>query len=102
MANHHPTVAVDNDTGQLRVKGMLTFATVPTLAALSKTWTVPEDKPIVIDFSDVSHSDSAGLALMLQWLSDVRAAGGDLKFINIPDQVEDFIRINGLAELLIN
>ncbi len=102
MANQSQTATVEDNGGPLQVKGALTFATVPALAALIETWAVSEEKPIVVDLSSVSHSDSAGLALLLQWVGDVRSVGGELRFINIPDQVEDFIRINGLAQLLIS
>ncbi|MEE8388162.1 MAG: STAS domain-containing protein [Acidiferrobacterales bacterium] len=102
MARQSQAATIEGNGGPLQVKGALTFATVPALAALIKIWAVSEEIPIVVDLSGVSHSDSAGLALLLQWVGDVRALGGELRFINIPVQVEDFIRVNGLAQLLIN
>lgn len=102
MARQSQAAAIEDKRGPLRVKGALTFATVPALAALAKIRTALEEKPIIVDLAGVSHSDSAGLALLLQWVGDARAAGNELKFTNIPDQVEDFIRINGLAQLLIS
>ncbi|MEE8387827.1 MAG: STAS domain-containing protein [Acidiferrobacterales bacterium] len=102
MASHNHATVIEANGDLLRVKGALTFATVPALAALAGTWTASDEKPIIVDLSGVSHSDSAGLALLLQWVGELRGVGKEIKYINIPDQVEDFIRSNGLAKLLID
>ena len=71
------------------------------LASLAKNWAASDQNPVVVDLSAVSRSDSAGLALLLHWMGELRGEDKTLRFINIPHQVEDFIRINGLAELLL-
>ena len=43
--------------------------------------------PSAIDLSGVTSSDSAGLALLIEWLSVAQAAGRSLKFENIPLQL---------------
>lgn len=102
MVNPGQAAVIEGNGDPLRVEGALTFATVPALAALVRTWAASDEDPIVVDLSGVSHSDSAGLALLLQWAGELHGAGKEIKYTNIPDQVEDFIRINGLAELLID
>ncbi|MEE8481826.1 MAG: STAS domain-containing protein [Acidiferrobacterales bacterium] len=93
---------IESDNGGFQVKGALTFATVPALIEKIDVNTISAESAVVVDLSGVTHSDSAGLALLLQWLSNARMAGGDLRFINIPDQVKQFININGLAEILVS
>lgn len=102
MVRQLQTTVIENNGNPLQVQGALTFATVPALATAARRWVESGKDTIIIDLAGVSHSDSAGLALLLQWVGDVQAAGSELKFVNIPSQVEDFIRINGLAQLLID
>lgn len=102
MANETQTAVISSSGDILKIKGALTFATVPSLATLIKTRAGSGDSIVAIDLSGVTHSDSAGLALLLQWLGDAKETGGDLTFINIPDQVKDFISINGLASILVS
>ncbi len=102
MVRQRQTTVTENNGKPLQVQGALTFATVPALVTVAQRWTGSGKGNLVVDLTGVSHSDSAGLALLLQWLGDVQAAGSELKFINIPDQVADFIRINGLAQILID
>lgn len=93
---------IENDNGGFQVKGALTFATVPALVELINTKNTSGESAVVVDLSGVTHSDSAGLALLLQWLGNAQQTGGDLKFVNIPDQVKRFININGLADILVS
>lgn len=101
MADHDQVATIEGNGGPLRVKGALTFTTVPALVSLAPYCTEFGKDDLVVDLAGVIHSDSAGLALLLQWVADIRAAGHELRFINISHQVENFIRINGLAQLLI-
>ena len=100
MTERDQNIATVKDGKPIQVEGPLTFATVPALANQARHWIGSEKEKIVVDLAAVKHSDSAGLALLLQWVGDVRASGNSLTFINIPHQVEDYIRINGLAHLL--
>lgn len=102
MVEHIQAAAIEGNDGPFSVKGALTFTTVPALVSLAQHWTGFGKNNLVVDLAGVTNTDSAGLALLLQWVAEIRATGGELKFINIPHQVEDFIRINGLAQLLIS
>ena len=57
---------------------------------------------MVIDLAQVERADSAGLALMIEWLKRARDAGCRLEFANIPDQVQTLIRVNGLQAALLD
>ena len=82
------------------VTGALTFETVPALYKSSATWFAGEGE-LVIDLAEVARTDSAGLALLIEWLRRARAANRTLRFINIPAQVQTLIRVNGLTDALL-
>jgi len=77
------------------VSGELTFETVPALYRESLGW-FAGSPALVIDLAPVTRADSAGLALLIEWLRGAEKAGCQLKFTNIPQQVQNLIRINGL------
>jgi phospholipid transport system transporter-binding protein len=83
------------------VSGALTFDTVPGLHDSSGDWFAGAGA-LDIDLTGVTHADSAGLALLVEWLKRAQAAQRTLRFINIPAQVQTLIRINGLQDALIN
>jgi len=80
--------------GTLKVHGPLTFATVPGLFMESNSIIKSVSETITIDLQHVSRTDSAGLALLVEWL---RAAGSHARFVNIPAQLRRLIDVSGLA-----
>jgi len=54
---------------------------------------------LTIDLNGVTDSNSAGLALMIEWLAIGRAAGHQVSFANIPDglkQLAGVCQVDGL------
>ena len=81
-----------------RLAGDLTFAHVAALyenAALEFT-----GEHIEIDLAQVRHADSAGLALLLEWLRKARAAGCDIEYLHIPLQLQSLIDVSDLEHLI--
>jgi phospholipid transport system transporter-binding protein len=83
------------------VSGALTFDTAPGLYHESRGWFVAGAE-LVIDLAQVERADSAGLALMVEWLKRARVTGCRLHFANIPAQVQTLIRVNGLQAALLD
>ncbi len=54
----------------------------------------------VIDFAGVSAADSAGLALLIEWLSGARGADRKLRYVNLPQQLQQLARLSEVEELL--
>ena len=81
--------------GQLTVSGALSFDTVPDVLTRTAAWVAASVK--TVDLARVQRADSAGLALMVEWLRLARKAGRNLQFIQIPEQVREIIRVNGLS-----
>ncbi|HCU54813.1 MAG TPA: hypothetical protein DIC36_11245 [Gammaproteobacteria bacterium] len=81
------------------VQGALTFDTVPDWFAKGSGW-FSGDGELIIDLAGVTRTDSAGLALLIEWLRLARTAKRPLRFTNVPDQVQTLTRINGLQDAL--
>jgi len=87
--------------GRLAARGELDFATAAsalkaglTLIGTGKSWT--------IDLAGVTAGDSAGLAVLVEWISVARARGATLRYAGVPQQVLAIARISDLDRLLLD
>jgi phospholipid transport system transporter-binding protein len=86
--------------GRYRVQGELSFATVGTL--LDESRKKFDSAPgLDIDLSGVAHSDSAGLALLIEWLRLAKRAGKRLSYSNLPPQLLAIARLSDVDDLLV-
>jgi phospholipid transport system transporter-binding protein len=85
--------------GVYELSGRLTFQTVPRFQEHIGSVLQGDAQPVTIDMQGVSLADSAGLALMIEWLQRARAARREMVFANIPEQVRQLIRVNGLTQV---
>lgn len=79
------------------VSGALTFETVPDLYRTSAAW-FEGTGVLTLDLAQVTNTDSAGLALLVEWLRRARERKRSLRFTNMPAQVQTLVRINNLQE----
>lgn len=54
----------------------------------------------VVDLAGVTSADSAGLAVLVEWLAAVNERGGTLRFESVPEQLVAIARISELDGLL--
>jgi phospholipid transport system transporter-binding protein len=87
------------DNGVFEVTGQVTFQSVPQFLALTDKWLHADTGKITIDMHGVTLADSAGLALLIEWLQLARSAKREIVFANMPDQMRDLIRVNGLTQV---
>ncbi|MBS0614654.1 MAG: STAS domain-containing protein [Proteobacteria bacterium] len=87
------------ETGKARVRGPLSFATTGALLQSGASF-ITGGSARSIDLSAVSGADSAGLALLIEWLSLSQAAGGTLRYENIPTQLMQLARLSEVEPLL--
>jgi phospholipid transport system transporter-binding protein len=85
--------------GIFELSGRLTFQTVPRFQEHIGTVLQGDSQPVTVDMRGISLADSAGLALMIEWLQRARAAQREIVFANIPEQVRQLIRVNGLQKV---
>lgn len=95
-----PAQATAEGDGMLTVHGVLNFDSVPDVFAQSAAWVQKSEGAITIDLKNVERADSAGLALLVEWLHLARIKGRELKFVNMPEQLRSLIRVNGLSKAL--
>lgn len=86
---------------RLRAIGELDFATAAAaleqgeaLLGTGPRWTV--------DLSGVTSGDSAGVAVLLEWLSAASARRVTLRFESIPEQMQAIARISELQDVLLS
>ena len=81
--------------------GPLTFATarLARLAGLTALQAAPAG-PATIDCSALSECDSAGLAVVLDWLAAAKLGGRALKLTGLPQDLSALARISEVDELL--
>ena len=71
--------------------GELTFATVAGI--LNRGPQVNPADAVVLDLSGVTRGDSAGLALLVEWLRIARDRGGTLEFTGLPKEMVRLARV---------
>ena len=95
-----PLANIDSSTqGQLSVNGELGFESVPGLYSSSLKY-FQNNPNLDIDLAGVTHTDSAGVALLIEWLRQARRQNCTIKFHNIPSQLLAIARVCGVAKIL--
>jgi phospholipid transport system transporter-binding protein len=89
-----------SEGGRARVVGSLHFTTVSALLSAGVA-AIEGGRADVIDLAEVKASDSAGLALLIEWLSVAKSAGRTLRFENIPSQLQQLARLSEVEELVV-
>lgn len=86
--------------GRFRVSGVLDAGTVTSILRASDA-AFRETSDVVVDFSSVTESDSAGLALLIEWLRLARQANRRIRFEDVPEQIMALARISEVDDLLL-
>lgn len=87
--------------GRYRVSGVLDAVTVPGLLreSVQRMFTA-SGAELQIDLGGVKESDSAGLALVLEWLRQARHRSQKIRFANVPRQIAALARISEVDALV--
>ena len=84
---------------RILISGELTFSTVTALWEFSQKL-FPQQGQWNCDFSQVTSCDSAGLALLLEWIKLAKQKGKKLRFLQLPKQLQAIAAPAGLNALL--
>ena len=89
----------DKGDGQFSLSGDLTFRTVERLLRRSE---VPfeEHTRIEVDLSGVDKADSAGLALLLEWITWANHTVREIRYVGVPERVLAIARTTEVEPLL--
>lgn len=85
--------------GRILIEGALDFTTVSALATETERLFQPRGQ-LRIDLSGVDRVNSAGLALLLEWMDIARARGVDLQILNLPESLARIAAFSNLGSLL--
>lgn len=86
--------------GVPQVRGTLDFSTVSALWEQGLALFRDGSGDIRLDVSAVDRIDSAGVALLVEWMRLVRGRGGDFSITGAPPAMKDLIRLADLEDLL--
>jgi len=98
--SHNSAILSLHDAERASIAGVLDFGTVGDLLG-SGSEAILAGHAAFIDLGGVTATDSAGLALLLEWLSVARAAKRSLRYENVPMQLQQLARLSEVEELLV-
>ena len=89
--------------GGYRLEAELTFATVTGLRplGLAALASAAPDADVNFDLAAVRHADSAGLALLVDWLAAARGRGQRLGFAGLSPELRALARLSDVEDLLV-
>ena len=90
---------VDLGDGHFAVRGDLTFRTAGI--ALEESKELFADHSILeVDLGGVNRADSAGLALLLEWVNWAKNYVREIRFRNVPDEILSMAQISEVDDML--
>jgi len=94
------TVTASDEPGVVHVRGELSFSTVTALLEQSRPLLDSAQGWLVMELADVQRVDSAGLALLIQWMRMAREKSVDILFRHVPEQLLAIARASDLDQIL--
>lgn len=89
----------DRGKGQFSLSGRMSFDTAGQILKDSEDL-FDEHTLIEVDLSGVSHTDSAGLALMLEWITWANHTVREIRFHETPEKIDAIARTTEVDHLL--
>lgn len=87
--------------GRMALAGELTFTTAPALwDAAERLLAARASDQVDVDLGGVTRADSAGLALLVGWLSRAQGAGVKLRYLAVPERLRAIAHISEVDGLL--
>ncbi len=86
--------------GRFKLSGDLDLTSVPALAREGRRLWADGASQITIDLADVGRSNSAAVALLLEWSSQARRADARLRFVHWPDAMARIADLCNLGDVL--
>lgn len=85
--------------GRFALRGVLGYSTART-ALENGVALFGDTKVIKVDLSAVTYADSAGLAVLIEWVSWAREQEREIRFFELPRQIRAIARICEIEDLL--
>lgn len=94
-----PATLEKDDAGCFHLRGALSFDSVPALCVRASQLFAELDS-VQVDLQGVTRSDSAGVALLVEWMRVAREQERVIRFLNIPHQMLAIARVSSLDDIL--
>jgi phospholipid transport system transporter-binding protein len=91
---------VSSSAGVYRLEAPLTFATAPLLRQPGLERIEAASDAVEFDLQHVPASDSAGLALLIDWLAEARARQRTLRYVQVPEALRALARLSEVESLI--
>jgi len=89
----------DRGNGHFALSGDMTFHTAGQILNESEKL-FDEHTRIEVDLSAVEETDSAGLALLLEWITWANHTVREIRFVGTPEKIDAIARTTEVADLL--
>lgn len=100
MTRQSELTQLRRDGDVIRVEGPLTLETVTSVLRQSSSIFPRDGSAVTLDLGGVEESDSAALALLLEWLRRGRREDRDVRFRNLPQRLLQLARISDLETII--
>ncbi|MGH8454601.1 MAG: STAS domain-containing protein [Nevskiales bacterium] len=84
----------------LRLTGELDHAGVSRALIEARPWLTSGQGPLRVDLGGVKRSESAGVALLLEWLRQAHRLDREIEFLNPPAQMRSLLKFFDLECVL--
>jgi phospholipid transport system transporter-binding protein len=92
---------IDGGTGRIQVRGSLTFGTARRARSEgSRLLSTDRAAVIEVDCAEVTTSDSAGLAVLLDWIVLAQRHGCTLHFLHLPGPIQAVAEISDVESYI--
>ncbi len=89
---------LDCGGGRYQLHGDLSFDTATQLLVQSQAMFAGEST-LELDLSGVTHADSAGLSLLIEWLRQAKRQGKSLRYLSLPLQLQALADVSEVKSL---
>jgi phospholipid transport system transporter-binding protein len=90
---------VDNGGGKFSLDGRMTFGTAGQILRESEDLFEPHTR-IEVSLAGVTASDSAALALMLEWITWANHTVREISFTDVPEKINAIAKVTEVDSLL--
>lgn len=91
------TVKLEKKDGKVFLIGDLTYKSVPSIIDENL---LENNGDILVDLAGINHSDSSGLALLIQWFRQACDSQQQVKFENVPEKMLALAKVSNLDKVL--
>ncbi len=90
---------IDRGEGSFALTGSMTFDTVGSILRESEM-PFEDHTRIEVDLSGVTDTDSAALALLLEWITWANHTVREIRFVDTPAKIDAIARVTEVEDLL--